>query len=146
MAVLPGEKTMLQMETVTPGTYADVVQVVSVTRPGPTTPEVKKTILASVRQEYRPGKIPDEGTVEFRIQYDPNDATHQAIYTAQAAGTTKNWKLKYADGMTTPANEAFAAFITGISPSEASAEDDNNVEATVTMRVTGAVTRTAGVA
>jgi hypothetical protein len=145
MAVLAGEKSKLQLETATPGTYADVVQVVAVTRPGLTVPEVKKTNLASTVQEYRAGRIPDNGTCEFRVQFDPNDTTHQALYTTAAAGTAKNWKYIFADGMTTPANVMFAAFITEISPSETSAEDDSNVEATVTMRVTGAVTRTAGV-
>jgi hypothetical protein len=145
MAVLAGEKVMLQMETATPGTYADVVQVMSTGAPKPTVAAVKKTNLASTVQEYRPGKIPDNGELQFRVQYDPNDTTHQALLTALYAGTTKNWKLKYPDGMATPANSMFAGFLTAFEPDNFSATDENNVEADVTIQITGAVTRTAGV-
>jgi hypothetical protein len=144
MAVIAGEKVMLQLETATPGTYADVVQVKGTGFPNPTVGEVKKTNLASTVQEWRPGKIPDNGTIKFTVQYDPNDTTHQALYTVLYAGTTKNWKLKYPDGNTTTAFETFAAFLTAIEKGDISAEDEGNVEADITLRITGAVTRTAG--
>jgi hypothetical protein len=144
MAVIAGEKVMLQLETATPGTYADVVQVKGTGFPNPTVGEVKKTNLASTVQEWRPGKIPDNGTIKFTVQYDPNDTTHQALYTVLYAGTTKNWKLIYADGLTTPAFETFAGFLTAFEKGDQDAETEANVQADITLRITGAVTRTAG--
>src|SRR5262245_28319004 len=135
---------MLQLETTTPGTYADVVLVIRVGAPKPTVPAVKTTSLASISQEYRPGRIPDNGECVFGIQYDPNDTTHQALYTALYAGSIKNWKLVYFDDKTTHANVKFSGFITAIEETDKEAETDNNVEANVTLQVTGTPVRTAG--
>jgi hypothetical protein len=141
---IPAEGTKLQIESATPGTYTDIGGVEAVTPPSTTTGEVKKTTLQSTSQEYRAGKIPDRGTLQFRLQYDPNSTVHQDLEDALDAGTTKNWKLVYADGMTTPASETFAGFITNFEKSELA--DETNALADLTIRVTGTVTRTPGAA
>jgi hypothetical protein len=141
-AVIPCEGTIFQVESATPGTYTTIAAATGIGANEPEVAEVPKTTLASTRKEYRPGKIPDEGTIDFTIWYDPNDATHQSLYTFWAAGTTKNWKVKYNDGLTTNASETFAGFIT--KPSRGEIADEENVSLTVTIRITGSVTRTAG--
>lgn len=144
MAVIPAEGTTIAVESVTPGTYTTIGQVESITPPSTTVAEVPTTTLTSTRKQYRAGKIPDSGTLQFRIQYDPNDTVHQDLEDYLNAGTTKNWQLTYVDGMVEPANEEFAGFITNFEKS--ALEDETNATADLTIRVTGVVTRNPGAA
>lgn len=144
MAVTPAEGTTISIESSTPGTYTVIGQVESITPPSVTVGEVKKTTLSSTRQEYRAGKIPDSGTLQFRLQYDPDSTAQQDLEDLQEAGTTKNWKIIYVDGMAVPAHEIFAGFITEFAKS--ALEDETNALADLTIRVTGTNARTAGAA
>jgi hypothetical protein len=48
-----------------------------------------------------------------KLQLDPNDATHQLIYTHLTTGTTlDDFKIVFVDDMTTPANCTFSGFFT----------------------------------
>lgn len=144
MAVIPAEGTTIAIESVTPGTYTTIGQVVSITPPSTTVAEVKQTTLTSTRQAYRAGKIPDSGTLQFQIQHSPNDTVHQDLEDYLDAGTTKNWKLVYVDGMAVPAHEIFAGFI--VSYEKSGLEDESDLVADLTIRVTGTVVRTPGAA
>ena len=144
MAVIPAEGTTIAVESVTPGTYTTIGQVVSITPPSTTVAEVNQTTLASTRKAYRAGKIPDSGTLQFQIQYDPNDTVHQDLEDYLNAGTTKNWKLVYVDGMVVAAHEIFAGFITEFTKS--GLEDESDLVADLSIRVTGTVARTPGAA
>jgi hypothetical protein len=141
MATIPCEGTIWQVESATPGTFTSI-DINSIGTNEPTVAEVPNGTLSSTRKSFRPSKIPEEGTIDFAFWYDPNSAAHQALYTYLYAGTTKNFKLKYNDGLTTPASEPFAGFLTKLSRGEIG--EDNNVEVTATVRITGTVTRTAG--
>lgn len=140
--VVPAEGTKLSMESGSPGTFVDVAGVIRIGSQKTKVNPVKTTKLVSTYQEYRPGRIPDMGEVVFRIQYDPNNADHQLMYTSLESGTITNWKITYADGLSTNASVTFAGFLTTIE--EDDKEDEANVEADVTMQITGPPTRTPG--
>src|SRR4051812_23513493 len=118
MSVIPAEGTVLERETATPGTFTEIAQVVMIGHVTKTVAAVKKTKLTSTSQEYRPGRIPDNGTVTFRIQYDPNLADHQQLYDDQDDGVEGTYRIKYADGKTTSASVAFNGFILTIEESD----------------------------
>jgi hypothetical protein len=142
MALVPSEGTLLKLESATPGTFDTVAQVMSIGGPGSEVASVPTTTLTSTRKTFRAGKIPDEGEVTFHLQTDPILAGYIALYTHHYAGTTKNWQIINNDGNATPAKQAFAGFITKID--EGDKADETNVEADVTIKITGSVTRTPG--
>lgn len=141
-SVRPGEGTLLQLQIST--TYTNIGRVLSVGGPKPKVPSIDTTVLTSTRREKRPSQIPDSGQCTVRIQYDPNDATvHQLLLTQMEAGTVSSWKVVYnTANTTTNANEVFSAFITDFTGNDK--EVDTNVEADLTLEITGAITRTAG--
>lgn len=141
-SVLPNEGTVFSIESATPGTYTAIPGIVSIGGPDPEVADIPTTNLASTSHTKRPSKLINEGELEFKIQYDPADATHQLLYTKFGSKLTVNWELKLVDGMTTPAHERFAGFIKSIKGE--SIEVESNQERTVTIAITGANTRTAG--
>lgn len=143
-STIPAEGTTLGYSA-TDSSYTTIGNIIAITPPGPSVPSVEKTKLTSTAKEFRPGKIPDFGEMSFRIQYDPNDTDHRALYALLATPVTKYWLITYNDGMAaTSARDKFQGFITGFEPSELA--DESNVEADLTIKVTGVVTSTAGTA
>jgi hypothetical protein len=57
----------------------------------------------------------DAGELTFTIQFDPEDATHDAIRSGTLGGGIKAWKLTYPDDGA--AIWAFSGITTGMSPS-----------------------------
>jgi hypothetical protein len=143
VAIIPGEGTKIAIESATPGTYTDLGEVNSVTGPAPSVASVETTNLQSTRHSYRPSKVPESGEVSFQIKIDPNNATQQILTGLMDTPVVKNWKITWPDGMTTPANSTFAGFLTAYNVS--GAELENNVVADITIKLTGAITRTPGV-
>lgn len=142
MPAIPAEKTKLQIEGGTPGTFTDLAQVLRVGAVKKKVEPVKTTFLDSSQQTYRPGQIPDHDPMTFRIAYDPNNVAHQQMFTDLDAGKTNNFQIVYNDGLTTPAKCAFAGFYTSID--EDDKEDQANVEADVNIQITGPAVRTPG--
>ena len=142
MAVVPGEGTLMQIESATPGTYTTIGQVLSITGPAPSVAAVETTNLASTRHTYRPSKIPESGEVTFQIQSDPNDATVIILQGLMDAPASKNWRIISADGLTTPSKDQFSGFLTAWNRS--GQEVESNVIVDATIKISGAITRTAG--
>lgn len=144
MSVIPSEGTTFGFADVQGGPFTVVAEVTAVTPVGGEVPSVPTTKLTATAKTFRPGKIPDFGEVELTINYDPNDSTHQSLVALLATPETKWFQITYNDGSaTTSADEVFEGFITSFSPE--SQEDETNVVRTITIKVTGAPVRTAGV-
>ena len=79
----------------------------------------------------------DAGEVTVTINYDPNSATHKNVVGGYQQ--TQRTKITYAIGWpTTPASGfTFAAYVTGFQPSS---PHDGKLEASVTLKIDGAVT------
>lgn len=141
MSVIPAETTTIGISD-DGVSYTTLAQVLSIDPPGGTVAEVETTHLNSTAKSFRPSLIPEVGEVAFRIEYDPNDAGHQELAELAAAPATKFWKITYPDGEDTPANDVFQGFLTEFDPD--GMEVETNMEADVTIRVTGPVTRNPG--
>lgn len=145
MPTIPGELTKLAISD-NGSSWTDVAEVSNITPPGGTVDEVETTVLGLTHKRYRPSKIIEAGEVSFTLLYDPNLVGHQAIAElVTVAPVAKHFKITYDDGMATPANDTFQGFIRGFEPGEMS-PDGSNYEASVTIRISGGVTRNPGVA
>lgn len=141
--VIPSEGTYLMMgDGASPEVFTEILQVTKIKPPGSVIPKVDTTTLRAARKTSRPGKIGDTDDVTFTYQHDPSNAQHIAIRALSFVGVTKNWRLVYNDGNTTPAKDNFSGFVTHWAGSDA--EDEKNNEAEVTIAVTGGVAPVAG--
>lgn len=136
--VIPALGTTLAYSTTSGGTYTPVANVLSVNFPDAAVESVETSNLTTAIQTFRPGRV-DPGEVAFELQYDPGDTAHAAL-------------RKYVTGETTPAllywrviapvspakGESFAGFLTQCSPGAEGA--DGNIEASATIKVSGAIT------
>jgi hypothetical protein len=140
MAVLPGEGTLLQIESVTPGTYTTIGQRVSIGGPGISVEPVETTHLDSTWKAFRPSKVPDGGEVSMQLEYDPEDAVHIIIlgHLTTPPTTLPNWRIVFNNGTGTRKHYQFAGFPTEWSPT--GMEVEGNLLADVTIKVSGAIT------
>lgn len=95
------------------------------------------TNLASTAKTNAP-TIPDHGEATFELNYDPTDVAHiQLMSWSGSPGTIPMWKAAYA---TSPVKSAtFSGWVKTLDGVNAGGVDDN-LAASVTIRVTGAVT------
>ncbi|RMD51892.1 outer capsid protein Hoc [Candidatus Parcubacteria bacterium] len=77
------------------------------------------------------------GEVSFDLLYDSADATHGQLFTDFEARTLRNFELTFTD--TGAEKHSFAAYITGM---ELAAPIDDAVTMSVTLTISGQVTRT----
>lgn len=115
-------------------TYVDVAEVtsISVLDVSVDSIDVSSHDSASQWREFVSG-MKDAGELSMEINYDPS--LHGAIWSA--LGTQRNHRITLTDAGA--ATVAFAGFISGIS---ADAPYDDKLSATVSIKVTGAVTIT----
>jgi hypothetical protein len=136
-AVIPADGTSIWMAD--PGetpVFAQVALVLSITPPAPAVTKVDTSTLTSGQvMTSRPGRT-DPGEMGFELQFDPSDTQHAAIRALALAPATKLWQIRYP---TTPATgDQFAGYVLSHAPSVEGA--DSNVEASVTVQVSGAIT------
>lgn len=122
--------------------FTEVAEIVSCGIPGGTVPVVSKTKLTSNYQEKRPGLIPDLGQIAFRLQFDPNENVHQELRSFFLGSSILHWKIEYNDGFDVPASDTFMGFMVEWAFDDA--EDESNIEADVTIEITGGVSSSAG--
>jgi hypothetical protein len=142
VVAIPAENTVLSISDSALTTFTQIANILDVEPPGGVVASVSTTGLNSATKTSRPGKIPDSGSIAFRIAYNPNQATHQTLTGLLAVPAIRKFKVVYNDGDTTPANDQFLGYITEFKPDKA--EDEKNIEADLTVVITGAVTRTPG--
>ena len=93
-----------------------------------------KTHLGSTHVTRRPGKVRNVGEMSLTINYDPDDEP--------PIGVMEPIRITYPppEGATTGARREFTGFISNWEPGEGS--NDTVTEATITVTVDGAITRT----
>ncbi len=124
MAEATGLKTTFIMGASTVATVA------SITPPGPQRDVVEVDNLDPA--DDIKGKLLgliDLGECSLTLNFDPDNATHQAVEAALYSGAKQTCKIRYpiAKGYT------FDAYVTGFSPSEISAGDVMQAEVTLTV-------------
>ncbi|OJW11214.1 MAG: hypothetical protein BGO49_11145 [Planctomycetales bacterium 71-10] len=118
-------------------TYTEISLVLNIDGPSREVGSVETTHLRSPRKTYRPG-LPDGGEMSFEIEYDPADAEH--IFLAGLADEPEvlSWRITYP--LTPAKHHTFQGFLTAFEPSAGGPEE--NLTASVTVKVTGAVVET----
>jgi hypothetical protein len=139
MAKIPGKGTILQVEIAS--VYTTIANRVEISGPSAEMGEFDVSDLdSSVLQTV--ATMLDPGELTMKVWYDPNLAGHIQLNTDLAAGTVRNYKLKYADGLTTNAQAVFPAFVKKFERNGMKLLE--YVGADLVLRVTGTITNTAG--
>jgi len=113
----------------------DVSDVLSISAPSVSVATIDTTNLGAVHRTFIAGTI-DSGEVSLEIMYDPNsdtDIEDAWDNTATAAPVSKTCVVTFSDSAT----YTFSAIITAFSTSVAI---DDKVTASLTLKITGAVT------
>lgn len=118
-----------------------VGEVIEISLPNPQTEDVEATHFASPnrQREWVAGLI-DNGEISFSINWVPGNATDDIITEAQASGDARGVEIIIPSGTATSETFTFDALIKGF---EKNIPIDDRMTATVTMRVSGAVTQAA---
>ena len=117
-------------------TFTNIAEVRTINGPGLNLEIVEATHMESPgnSREYLPTFI-EGGEVTFDVSFLPNTSAQTVITTDLQARTKRNFRLTFPNSA---ANRwSFAGFYTGFTPS---AEIDGMLSASVTIKVTGAVT------
>lgn len=123
----------------------EIAQILSIKPPGGEVKKVPTTVLGATAQTSRPGKIPDAGEVTFRVQYDPSLTGHVTLADRVKTPLVEWWMIEYVgDGLVTHAKDRFQGYVTKFEPNESESEDENNLEADLTIQITGSVNRVVG--
>lgn len=137
------ELTQLQLENATtPGTYDTIASILTVEAPETSYEAVETSLLGPGPKTFRQSKKADNGELTFTIQADPNDAASLVTYARiRDLVGTKNWRVVYEADPATPTVhpcDTMAAFVTSFK--RPGGDEDANLEADVTLKVTGAIT------
>lgn len=118
-----------------PEQFTTIGLVTNIGGPDGSATEINTTHLGSAAMEFLIG-LRDEGQVTFDILYDPDNATHQGLLTDRDNKTLREFQLSLTDS--TPTTWTFQAYVQGFSMNVAV---DEAVTASVTLRISGTVTR-----
>ena len=119
-----------------PTTYPEIPDVMSITGPDGSAAEIDVTCLDSTAKEWLMG-LPDEGTVSLEMVWggETDNAIQRQLRTARATQTLSYFQIRLTDSP--QSTYTFTAYVTGWS---LSLGVDDVVKASVTLRITGAVT------
>lgn len=117
-----------------PQVYTAIPEVTSLQGPGGQANEIDVTDLDSTAKEFRMG-LQDEGSITMDILYIPANTAHAALRAARAGQTLTNFQIAFTDSPIT--KWQFDGFVLGFEISNAV---DDVTKASVTIRVSGAVT------
>jgi hypothetical protein len=129
--------TQLKIENAaSPGEYTAIGQAAAITgfRSGENT-EIDITNFDSTAREYIIG-LKDEGTLQVSFVYDPDNAQQIRLETLRDSQASADFQLVFAAG--TLKTFTFTAFVSSFS---LDLEADDAVRGSVTLRITGAVTK-----
>ena len=133
MTVIAGENTTLSYD----GTA--VADLLSVDGPDSSVAEVETTSLDSTAKTFRPSEIPEQGTISYSFYFDPANTIHAAIQASAKTPETVSHVITVpqSDGTGTH-TFTFNAFTTSFALS--GMEDEGNLTADVSARITGVIT------
>lgn len=114
-----------------------IADIVSISAPSVSIATIDTTSIADIYRTFLGGTI-DSGEMSLEVQYDPNSTSGAELEasweaTATVAPTSKECIITFSDSST----YTFDAILTGM---QATAAIDSVVTASVTLKVTGAIT------
>lgn len=135
MANTPGLGSLLKVSIST--VFTTVARQVRHSGPGQTRADIDTTVLTDTTRQFIAG-IRNGGEVTMEGYMDYSDSTQVYLDTSFASGTIESWKRIMADSGA--AEIAFSGYIKNLE--YGSAEIDQLVPISITIKVTGAVTVT----
>jgi hypothetical protein len=134
------QRSKIQRETATPGTYADIAEIRSFSGPGGQANIIDATTLQSTGKEKVMG-LQDEGQLTLELNFSPGDVSQQDLLADRAAGLKKKFKIIFSDvitgGVAAGTSASFSAYVIGFT---VSGGVDALTSAQVTLEITGSVT------
>lgn len=117
-----------------PPDYHELSEVTNITPPNFETDDVDVTHMQSPNRtrEFVAGLV-DPGEASFEMNWIPGSETDIILLDLKTAGTTVNWKMQWPNGT----YWEFSGYVKGYEPS---AETEDKMAATCTIRVAGDVT------
>lgn len=137
MAGLDGFPTTLSLgDGGDPEVFAALANVLDITPPGVSRDGIDVTDRDSAGGwgEFIPSSVKDPGEVSFDVNYQP--AVHDVLLDQFDTQDVSNWLVTWPDGATW----GFTGFLTGF---ETDAPHDDKLSASITIKVSGQLTRTA---
>ncbi len=120
--------------TDSPGEYDLITEVSELSGPGGQAAEIDVTDLSSTAKEFRMG-LQDEGQLTMSLNWIPTNTQHAELRTQRTNGTLTYFELTFTDSPVT--KWRFSAFVLGL---ELSNSVDDVTKASVTLRISGAIT------
>lgn len=138
MAAIPGEGTSLFTGSAS-SALSSVAQIKTIGVPGFERASVSTTYLNSSWKEFRPGRIPDGGELTIGMEIDPSISAHMNIVSSSATASALQWfQVRFADlASSSSVHPRFQGFITAVEYDDL--EDETNLMANVTVKVTGPI-------
>lgn len=134
--VTPGKGTTLKVSV--SGTPTLIGQIQSITPFTATGEAVETTDLDQTWKSYI-GSILDGGTLTFVLNWDADNSMHGTVWTKFTGQAVESFTVTFVNAGASTA--AFSGVITGFNIG--AAQTNNIVQATITVKVTGAITVTA---
>lgn len=137
---MSGEKktqgTLLRLAgTGSPITYSNIANVVSISGLGGQKSDIDITNFDSTAKEFLTG-LEDPGQVQVEINFAPGNATHDTLWGLKNSGDLRTWRIQMSGA--SPAD--YFQFSATVQQFQINFNTDDVVRATVTLRVSGAIT------
>lgn len=122
--------------------FTKINEVTTVSLPDGSVPELDASTLSSASKEYIAG-LSDEGSVNFAVNFQGADPTHQQLMADKAAGTNLLWRIDVPEPGGTKTTATFNGYVSTFG-GEFAVDQVQNLSGSI--RVNGAVTHAHGVA
>ena len=119
-----------------PEVFTTIPEIVSFDGPGGSASEIDVSDLASSAREFRMG-LKDEGDFSFEMMYLPNNAQHSGLQDDRTNRTLRSFQIVLTDSP-----QSYLKFTGYVREFSISGGVDDVIRASVTLRISGAVTIT----
>lgn len=124
--------------TASPITYTSIANVMSISGLGGQKSDIDITNFDSTAKEFLVG-LEDSGQVQVEINYGPAETTHTTLWGLKETGALRTWRIVHPG--TSPA--PYFQFAATVQQFQINFQTDDVVRATVTLRVSGSITKSA---
>lgn len=119
-----------------PITYTNMANVTSISGLGGQKGDIDITNFDSTAKEFLTG-LEDPGQVQVEINYSPSDATQDTLWGLKESGDLRGWRIQLSGASPSP----YFAFSATVQQFQINFQTDDVVRATVTLRVSGSITK-----
>lgn len=124
--------------TASPVTYTAIANVMSISGLGGQKSDIDITNFDSTAKEFLVG-LEDSGQVQVEINYAPANTTHTTLWDLKGSGELRTWRIVSPGASPAP----YFQFAATVQQFQINFQTDDVVRATVTLRVSGSITKSA---